>query len=146
MARKKECEKIAKQYRDSAKKQEAAVERLKNNLEGMKKKVSEAKRKKELLVAKKRTAEAQMKISEATAAKPDNEAFEAFNKLEDDIDDMETRAEVNSQLAEGGPNDVDVQLEQITFDDDVEDEFKALQAECGGLIEDKSKGGDKAGV
>ena len=70
-------------------------------------------------------------------AKPDDEAFAAFNKLEADIDDMEVRAEVAGQL-DTGRDSVDVQLQQITFNDDVEDEFKQLQAECGGLLEDKS--------
>ena len=144
LARKKECEKIAAQYRTSAKQQEQAVERLKKNLEGMQRKVSEAKRKKQLLIAKKRTAEAQMKISGAMSAKPDNEAFEAFNKLEEQIDDMEVRAEIAGEL-EAPASDIDVQLEQITFADDVEDEFKQLQAQCSGLIEDKS-GEDKKTV
>jgi len=138
LARKKECEKIASQYRASAKQQQEAVERLKKNLEQMTRKVSEAKRKKELLIAKKRTAEAQIKISGALAAKPDDEAFAAFSKLEADIDDMEVRAEVAGQL-DTGHDPIDVQLQQITFNDDVEDEFKQLQAECGGLLEDKSE-------
>lgn len=137
LARKKECEKIAAQYHEAAKQQQEAVDRLKKNLEGMTKKVEEAKRKKSLLIAKKRTAEAQMSIQGALASKPDNEAFEAFNKIEEQIDDMSVRAEIAGEL-ESSTSSVDVQLEQITFDDDVESEFKLLQAEVGGLIEDKS--------
>lgn len=137
LARKKECDKIASQYRASVEQQKAAVERLKKNLDKMNRKVSEAKRKKSLLIAKKRTAEAQMKIQGALTSKPDDEAFEAFDKIEADIDDMETRALVEGELS-AEENSVDVQLEQIAFNDDVEDEFKALQAECAGLIEDKS--------
>jgi len=137
LARKKECDKIAVQYRASVKQQEMAVEKLKKNLEKMKKKVSEAQRKKSLLIAKKRTAEAQMKIQGALSSKTDNEAFAAFDRIEESIDDMEVKAEVAAELDDPGA-DIDIQLEQIAFNDDVEDEFKALQAECGGLIEDKS--------
>ncbi len=144
LARKKECEKIAVQYRSSVKQQETAVARLKKNLESMARKVSEAKRKKQLIIAKKRTAEATMKIQGAMSAKPDNEAFAAFDKFEEQIDDMSVRAEITGEL-EAEENSIDIQLEQITFNDDVEDEFKALQAECGGLIEDKS-GEDKKTV
>lgn len=136
LARKKECDKIAAQYKGSVEQQKTAVDRLKKNLDKMTKKVSEAQRKKSLLIAKKRTAEAQMKIQGALASKSDDEAFAAFDRIEEDIDDMQTRTEVESELAEG--DNIDIQLEQITFNDDVEDEFKALQAECAGLIEDKS--------
>ena len=138
LARKKECDKIASQYRASVDQQKTAVERLKQNLEQMNKKVSEAQRKKSLLIAKKRTAEAQMKIQGALTSKPDDEAFAAFDKIEEDIDDMETRALVEGELS-AAEDSIDVKLEQITFNEDVEDEFKALQQECAGLIEDKSK-------
>ena len=137
LARKKECDKIAAQYKGSVAQQQTAVERLKKNLEKMSRKVSEAQRKKSLLIAKKRTAEAQMKMQGALSSKPDDEAFAAFDKIEEDIDDMATRSEVEAELSEAGDS-IDIQLEQITFNDDVEDEFKALQAECAGLIEDKS--------
>jgi phage shock protein A len=137
LQRKKECEKIAAQYRASVEQQKQAVERLKKNLENMTRKVEEAKRKKSLLIAKKRTAEAQMKIQGALASKPDDEAFAAFDKIEEDIDDMETRALVEGELA-AAEDSIDIQLEQITFNEDVESEYKALQAEVGGLIEDKS--------
>jgi len=137
LARKKECDKIATQYKASVKQQQTAVERLKKNLEKMTRKVSEAQRKKSLLIAKKRTAEAQMKIQGALSSQPDDEAFAAFDKIEEDIDDMSARSEVEAEL-NSAEDDIDVQLEQITFNEDVEDEFKALQAECAGLIEDKS--------
>jgi len=142
LARKKECEKVAKQYSLAADQQRVAVEKLKKNLNSMSKKVEEAKRKKTLLIAKKRTAEAQMQIAAATSSKPDNEAFAAFNKLEEKIDDMSMRAEIAGELDSVTADSVDVQLEQITFDDDVESEFKMLQQECAGLIEDKSEGAD----
>ena len=137
LTRKRECDKIAAQYKDSVAQQQKAVDSLKRNLEKMGKKVSEAQRKKTLLIAKKRTAEAQMKMQGALSAKPDDEAFAAFDRIEEDIDDMSTRNEVEAEL-NSMEDSIDIQLDQIEFNDDVEDEFKALQAECAGLIEDKS--------
>lgn len=137
LARKKECERVAQQYKQAAEQQKTAVNSLKQNLEAMTKKVEEAQRKKSLLIAKKRTAEAQIQIQGALSNKPDNEAFQAFNKLEEQIDDMGARAEVAGELDSIG--NVDVKLQQITFDSDVEAEFKQLQGEVSGLIEDKSQ-------
>lgn len=141
LMRKKECEAVALQYASASEKQREAVEKLKHNLTEMEKKIEEAKRRKSLLVAKKRTAEAQEKVAGALAHKPSTEAFAAFDKLEEQIDDMATKAEVTQEL-EAPSRSVDVQLQQITFDDDVEREFKLLQSEVSGLIEDKSKSAD----
>lgn len=136
LMRKKECEQVAQQYAVAAEKQRAAVEKLKHNLAQMERKISEASRRKSVIIAKKRTAEAQQQIAGALANKPSNEAFAAFDKMEEKIDDMAMKAEVESQLE--ADTSIDVKIEQITFDDDVENEFKMLQAECGGLLEDKS--------
>ncbi len=133
LARMKECQRVAAEYRRAAEKQRVAVEKLKKNLEQMERKVEEARRKKEILIARKRAAEAQMSIAEAASADPTSEAFAEFDRIEEQIEDMSLKAEVQGELAaeSGG---VDLQLEQITFDSDVEEEFKKLLAETKGAL------------
>lgn len=146
LARKKEEEKVAIQYTAAAEKQRQAVEKLRKNIEAMEKRIAAAKRKKQVLVAKKQMAETQTKIAEMSSAEPSNEAFEAFNRLEEDIDDMSMEAEVKMELTKDAGHDLDAQLEEITYDTEVEDEFLMLKAEVSGLLPAETGGDDESKV
>lgn len=139
LARKKEEEAVAAQYTAAAENQKKAVETLKANIDAMEKKISDATRKKQVLLAKKQMAETQTKIASMAGQQPDNQAFEAFKKIEQDIDDMAVEAEVKMELTvDNGKSDVDVKLEAIGFQSDVEDEFLALKNEVAGLLPEKT--------
>jgi phage shock protein A len=142
LARKKEEETVAAQYELAAKNQRAAVEKLKNNIEVMEKQIGGAKRKKQVLIAKKQMAETQVKIADMGSKQPDNEAFEAFNRLEEQIDDMSMEAEVKMELTADAGADLDNQLEEITYNSEVDDEFAMLKAEVAGMLP-ASTGGDE---
>lgn len=141
LARKKEEEKVAAQYKLAADNQRAAVEKLKSNIAAMEKRIATARRQKQVLLSKKQLAETQEKIAGMTASQPSNEAFEAFNRLEEQIDDMAMEAEVKMELTEDAGKDLDSKIEAIQYDSEVEDEFLLLKAEVGGLLPE-STGGD----
>ena len=140
LARKKEEEKVAAQYEAAAESQKKAVEKLRKNIEMMERQISGAKRKKQVLIAKKQMAETQTKIAGMTSNSPNNEAFESFNRLEEQIDDMSMEAEVKLELTADAGADVDRALEEISFSADVDDEFAMLQAEVAGLLPESTGG------
>ncbi len=138
LSRKKDEEKVAEQYDKAVIQQKAQVEKLKANIDLMDKKIQDARRKKQVLLAKKQMAETQSKIASTTAAAPNNEAFAAFNKIEQDIDDMALESEVKLELSADAGKDVEAQLQEIEFDKDVEDELLLLQQEVQGLLPEKT--------
>lgn len=141
LARKKEEEKVAKQYELAAQNQRGAVEKLKKNIETMERKISAAKRKKQVLIAKKQMAETQTKIADMTSKEPSTEAFKEFDRLEEKIDDMSMEAEVKMELTADAGQTIDAKLEEITYDNEVEDEFLLLKAEVSGLLPEETGGG-----
>jgi phage shock protein A len=142
LARKKEEEKVASQYLVAADNQRKAVEKLKANIAAMEKRIADARRKKQVLLSRKQIAESQEKIASMTSAQPSNEAFEAFNRLEEQIEDMATQAEVKMELTEDAGKDLDSKIEAIEYDTEVEDEFLMLKAEVSGLLPESTGGDD----
>lgn len=139
LSRKKDEERVAAQYRAAAKTQQQQVEKLKTNISTMEKKISDAKRRKQILIAKKQMAETQVKIAESTSHEPDNEAFKAFDEMEEKIDDMALEAEAKLELTTDAGKDIDAQIEEIGFDSEVEDEFLMLKQEVAGLLPEKTE-------
>ncbi|MEB2313388.1 MAG: PspA/IM30 family protein [Sorangiineae bacterium] len=100
LARKREHEQLAEQFRDQWQKQKAAVDQLKLALRALNGKIEEAKRKKNLLIARKKRAEAQKAIQETMSGLRNASAFEAFDEMAGRIDQMEAEAEAGAELAE----------------------------------------------
>lgn len=100
LARKKEHEATALQYREQWQKQKTGVEQLKLALRALNNKIEEAKRKKELLIARQRRAEAQKAIHETMSGLKNASAFEAFDQMASRIEQMEAEADAQSQIAE----------------------------------------------
>ncbi|MFO0572190.1 MAG: PspA/IM30 family protein [Polyangiaceae bacterium] len=106
LARKKEHESLAEQYKIQWQKQKQAVDQLKLALRALNAKIEEAKRKKNLLIARKKRAEAQKQIQETMSGLRNASAFEAFEHMEQRIGQMEAEAEAGAELAEEYSGDV----------------------------------------
>lgn len=106
LARKKEHDLLAEQYQGQWQKQKQAVDQLKLALRALNSKIEEAKRKKTLLIARKKRAEAQKAIQETMSGLRNASAFEAFDRMEGKIDQMEAEAEAQAQLNEEYSGDV----------------------------------------
>ncbi len=106
LARKKEHDLLAEQYRGQWQKQKQAVDQLKLALRALNSKIEEAKRKKTLLIARKKRAEAQKAIQETMSGLRNASAFEAFDRMAGKIDQLEAEAEAGAELSEEYTGDV----------------------------------------
>jgi phage shock protein A len=106
LARKKEHEALALQYREQWQKQKTGVDQLKLALRALNNKIEEAKRKKGILIARKKRAEAQKAIHETMSGLKNASAFEAFDEMAGRIERMEAEAEASAQIAEEYQGDV----------------------------------------
>jgi phage shock protein A len=106
LARKKEHESLAEQFRQQWQKQKQAVEQIKLALRALNSKIEEAKRKKNLLIARKKRAEAQKAIQETMSGLKNASAFEAFDQMAEKIERMEAEAEAGAEIAEEYSGDV----------------------------------------
>jgi phage shock protein A len=133
LARKKEHDSQAEQFRDQHQKQAHAVEQLKLALRALNNKIEEAKRKKSLLIARKKRAEAQRSIQETMSGLRNASAFEAFDNMAGKIDRLEAEAEAHAELHEQFTGDV------------LQHKFRELEA-THGLDEDLVRLKQKMGI
>lgn len=78
--------------------QKAAVEKLKEQLRTLNDKIEEAKRKKNVLIARQKRAEAQKAIQDTMQGLSDNNAFDAFDRMANKVDQIEAEAEASTEL------------------------------------------------
>lgn len=133
LMRKKENLQLAEQYASAADRQRAAVDQLKKNLQRMESKIRDAERRKDMLTSQLKIAETRQKLADATtnAQMPSNEAFQAFERVQDKIEDMTVRAEVAEEMA-APAQDKQLMLEEIedvTFGADIDQEYEQLKLE-----------------
>ncbi len=79
--------------------QKAAVESLKGQLRSLNDRIEEAKRKKNVLVARQKRAEAQKAIQDTMRGMSDGNAFDAFDRMANKVDQIEAEAEATTELA-----------------------------------------------
>lgn len=134
--RKKEYEKLAEDYRIQWQGQKDSTDKLKSNLRDLKNKIEEAKRKKNLLVARTKRAEAQKSIQKTMAGLNDTNAFDAFSRMSEKVDTIESQAMAEVELNElMDGDDLEKQFEDLEKpNDEIMDELASLKAK---LNEDK---------
>ncbi len=99
--------------------QATETEKLKGSLRQLNEKIEEAKRKRNLLVAKQRRAQAQKRIHETMSGLSNTSAFDAFNRMEEKIEEQERESLAHQEVTEAlGPGTL-------------EDDFKALESGGG---------------
>ena len=99
----------------------AETEKLKQDLRELNDKIEEAKRKKNLLLARQRRAEAQARISQTMSGMSDNSAFEAFNRMEEKINNTERQLSAAREIDEEFSGDR------------LQGEFKQLEKSAGSI-------------
>jgi phage shock protein A len=123
LARKRQHQDLADQYKQQWEAQRRAVEQLKQALVQLSGKIEEAKRKKALLIARKKRAEAQKAINETLAGLSESSALGDFQRMEERIDQMAAEAEAG------------IELHAEMSGTDVEQKFRQLEAGAGGDME-----------
>ena len=140
LARKKEHDTQAEQFRDQHQKQAHAVEQLKLALRALNNKIEEAKRKKNLLIARKKRAEAQRSIQETMSGLRNASAFEAFDNMAGKIEQMEAEAEAHAELHERFTGDVlQHRFNELEAQHGVDDDLVRLKQKMGILPREPAK-------
>jgi len=128
LVRKNEHANLAAEYKAQWEKQKQAVDKLKENLKGLERKIGEAQRKKNLLIARQKRAKAQKQIHETMSGMRDQSAFEGFDRMEEKIVDMEARADAAEEMAQTEDVKLEDQFAELEKEGSVDDELAALKS------------------
>ncbi|HUU55835.1 MAG TPA: PspA/IM30 family protein [bacterium] len=131
LLRKQENAAAAAEYLASLEQQSVLVERLKQGLVALDRKIDEAVRKKDLIIARQKRAEAARTINRAVASVDDQSAFEAFARVEENVARLEATTEAEVEVAAlEGTKDLEEEFKQLEAGD-VDAELKALKSTLG---------------
>jgi len=129
LSRRNEHQQLAGEYMAQWEKQKEAVDQFKEHLQVLQRKIEEASRKKNLLIARQKRAKAQKQIHETMAGMKENTAFDAFERMEQKVDDAEASADA---LVEMAADSTDAKLEeefaQLEGTSSVDADLAALKA------------------
>jgi len=140
LQRKKEHDELAEEYKGQWEAQKQAAEKLRNSLRQLNDKIEEAKRKKSLLIARKKRAEAQKNIQDTMSGLNDTSAFDAFDQMEQKVDQMEAEAEASAELTGEMTGDtLSQKFEDLEEDQGSDDALNALKAKMGMSEEESSE-------
>ncbi len=132
LSRKSEHDELAEEFKAQWEAQKAAADKLRNSLRQLNKKIEEATRKKNLLIARQKRAEAQKTIQNTMSGMSDTSAFDAFDRMEGKITQMEAEAEASAELAgELTGDDLSSQFEELEADHGSDEALQALKAKMG---------------
>jgi phage shock protein A len=119
LLRKQEHEKYILELKPQWEAQKQSVEKLKESLRALQRKIEEAGRKKNILVARARRAEAQKQLQATMGNMGDNSAFEAFDRMAARVDQLEAETEALTEI------------EGMNADASLEAQFKQLEGGQG---------------
>lgn len=130
LSRKKEHESLATQYEQQWLAQKGATDSLRAKLRDLANKIEEAKRKKNILIARQKRAEAQKSIQKTMGSLNDTSAFDAFSRMEEKVNDIESQADAEVELNDDlSGNDLEKQFSELENGDvGLQDELAALKS------------------
>ena len=132
LSRKKEHDELSQEYKKQWEAQKNAADKLRSSLRQLNDKIEEAKRKKSLLIARKKRAEAQKNIQDTMAGLDDTAAFDAFDRMEKKVDQMEAEAEASAELAGEMTGDtLSQKFDDLEEDHGSDEALDALKAKMG---------------
>lgn len=134
LLRKKEHDSIAVQYQEQWERQKTLTDQLKTALKALNAKIGEAQRKKNVLIARKRRADAMKSIQETMSGLSDASAFETFDRMAEQIDQMEAEAEAGAEVAEQYTGDIlKHRFSELEATAGADQELEALKRKMGVL-------------
>ncbi|MCA9531943.1 MAG: PspA/IM30 family protein [Myxococcales bacterium] len=134
LIRQREQASLAATLEEQWQRQHAATDKLRTALRALNHKIEEAKRKKNVLIARKRRAEAMRTIQETMSGMSDTSAFDTFDRMATQIEQMEAEAEARGELAEGYTGDVlSHRFSELEATAGAEAELEALKRKMGVL-------------
>ena len=134
LARRNEHANLAAEYKTQWEKQKQAVDNLKENLSALERKIAEASRKKNLLIARQKRAQAQKQNHETKAGIRDGSAFDTFDRMGENVDQIEARADAAAEMADMEADKLDEQFAELESSN-LDDDLAALKAKVSGTSE-----------
>ncbi len=125
LRRKRGYDNLAESFKEQWEEQKKIVASLKVQLAALDAKIDEAERKRRVLIARQKRAAAQKVIHEAMAEVADTTAFEAMDRMEAKVSDIEARAEAAAEIS---VDELEDEFEKMEEDSEIENELKKLKA------------------
>lgn len=116
LLKKQEFDNFAAQYKEQWEAQHESVEKLKSALRDLQQKIEEAQRKKNLLIARSKRVDAQKRIQEQIGNISNTSAFEAFDRMNAKVEQLEAEADAMQEL------------EDVSKESSLEEKFKELES------------------
>lgn len=126
LAKKAEADQQAAQYQAMFDSASGMTTKLKEQVEGLKAKLSEARLKESTLIARSQTAKAQTDIAKQIGGF-DSNSFAKFDKFEEKILKSESEAQAFTELSDSNKG-IDDEFKLLTKNSQVDDEFEKLKA------------------
>lgn len=126
LAKKAEADQQAAQYQAMFDSASAMTTKLKEQVDGLKAKLSEARLKESTLIARSQTAKAQTDIAKQIGGF-DSNSFAKFDKFEEKILKSESEAQAFTELSDSNKS-IDDDFKLLTKNSQVDDEFEKLKA------------------
>ncbi len=126
LAKKAEADQQAAQYQAMFDSASAMTTKLKEQVDGLKAKLSEARLKESTLIARSQTAKAQTDIAKQIGGF-DSNSFAKFDKFEEKILKSESEAQAFAELSDSNKS-IDDDFKLLTKNSQVDDEFEKLKA------------------
>ncbi len=126
LAKKAEADQQAQQYQAMFDSASAMTTKLKEQVDGLKAKLSEARLKESTLIARSQTAKAQTDIAKQIGGF-DSNSFAKFDKFEEKILKSESEAQAFTELSDSNKS-IDDDFKLLTKNSQVDDEFEKLKA------------------
>jgi phage shock protein A len=108
--------------------QAAQVEQLKEALDQLEAKITEAQTKKDLLIARSRRAKAETNIRQTLAGVDAGGALSEFERMEEKVQEQEARAKAYAELDQ---DTLDTRFRELEEEDEVNKELEALKTKAG---------------
>lgn len=128
---KKAAEQKVSEYKASYEQNKMAADNLRDQLEDMRKQITELKNKRETLVARANSAKAQKDINKAMSGLGSDTAMAGLKRMEDKVLQMEAEAEASGEVYKREKS-LDEELEKLSKDKAVDDELAELMKKYEG--------------
>lgn len=131
LRRRRGCERLAATLKQHWEAQRQSMDALRQHLEGLELKIEEARRKKDLIIARRRLLQAKRGIQATASYVSAAEAGNAFERIEDKVEDLELEADAAAELASSF---LEARFERLSdeaqqVDAELEEELTRIKAE-----------------
>jgi phage shock protein A len=131
LTRRKSYQETAEAMQAQLTQQASIVTQLKQNMQKLESKISEARTKKDLYIARARSAKASQQLNEALGRVGTGSAISAFEKMEEKVLQLEAESEA---IAELGNDDLEKRFEALGEADDIDAELAQMKTQLSGAL------------